>query len=278
MVFIHLIRRNLISIPILDRLGYGFLFGTGKIKLYQNSLLIRTRVLCGNLYRSEFSALPSVSTTLNVNVVSRTKCFRLNEKSSTLWHKRLGYISRQRMKRLIKDEILLDLGSSYFDTCVDCIKGKLTFKVRNAKVDRYIELLGVIHTYIFWPFTPAAIGGHKCFITLIDDYSSYGFIELIHENSDSLEAFKAFEAKFELQQGKNIKVVHFDRGGEYYGRYDEMGCKPGPFVKYLQECGIDAQYTMPGTPPHNGIAERRNHTLLNMVRCVLVNSSLLEFL
>ena len=29
-VFIPSIRRNLISIPILDRLGYSFLFGTGK--------------------------------------------------------------------------------------------------------------------------------------------------------------------------------------------------------------------------------------------------------
>ena len=35
---------------------------------------------------------------------------------------------------------------------------------------------------------------------------------------------------------------------------------------------------MPGTPQHNGIAESRNHMLLDMVRYILVNSSLLEFL
>ena len=35
---------------------------------------------------------------------------------------------------------------------------------------------------------------------------------------------------------------------------------------------------MPGTPQQNGIAEMRNHMLLHMVRCMLVNSSLLEFL
>ena len=33
-----------------------------------------------------------------------------------------------------------------------------------------------------------------------------------------------------------------------------------------------------GTPQQNGIAKRRNHTLLNMVRCMLLNSSLLELL
>ena len=43
-------------------------------------------------------------------------------------------------------------------------------------------------------------------------------------------------------------MVHFDKCGEYYGRYDETGRNPGPFAKYLQECGIDAQCIMLGTP------------------------------
>ena len=96
-------------------------------------------------------------------------------------------------------------------------------------------------------------------ITFIDDYSHYGFFKLIYEKSDSLEAFKVFKEKVKLQQGKKIKVVHYDRCGEYYGRYDETGRNPRLFVKYLQECGIDAQYTMHDTPQHNGIAEYTMH-------------------
>ena len=67
MAYIPSIRRNLISISILDRLGYSFLFGTGKVKFYRDSLLIGTGVLCGSLYILELSALPYVSTTLTVN-------------------------------------------------------------------------------------------------------------------------------------------------------------------------------------------------------------------
>ena len=89
------------------------------------------------------------------------------------------------MKRLIKGEILSDLDFSNFDTCEDCIKGKLTIKIRNAKVDRCIELLGVIHTDICGTFTLSSMIGHKYFITFIDDYSRYGFVELIREKSDS---------------------------------------------------------------------------------------------
>ena len=69
----------MISVPILDRLGYNFLFGTGKAKLYQDSLLIDTGVLYGNLYKLELSVLPYVSATLSVNTVSSMKRLRLNE-------------------------------------------------------------------------------------------------------------------------------------------------------------------------------------------------------
>ena len=84
--YIPSIRRNLISIPILDRLRYSFLFGTGKVKLYQDSLLIGIRVLCGNLYILELFALPSVFATLTINTTNSSKRLRLNEKSSILWH------------------------------------------------------------------------------------------------------------------------------------------------------------------------------------------------
>ena len=218
MTYIPSIMRNLIYVPILDRLGYSFIFGSGKVKFYRDSLLIGNAMLYRNLYKLELYSLPFVSPT--INTVGSTKRLRLNEKSSTLWHKRLGHISRQRMGRLIKDGILSDLDCSFFGTCVHCIKGKLTAKIRNTKVDRCTKLLRVIHTNICWPFTPPTMGGHKYFITFIDDYSQYGFVELIHEKSKSLEAFKTFKAKVELQQGKKIKVVHFDRGCEYYGIYD----------------------------------------------------------
>ncbi|KAF7812733.1 Retrovirus-related Pol polyprotein from transposon TNT 1-94 [Senna tora] len=45
-----------------------------------------------------------------------------------LWHKRLGHISIERIKRLEKDGILQSLDFSDLDSCVDCIK-----ESRNAK-------------------------------------------------------------------------------------------------------------------------------------------------
>ncbi len=65
-----------------------------------------------------------------------------------------------------------------------------------------------------------------------------------------------------------------DRGGEYYGRHTPYGQSPSPFAQYLQIHGIIAQYSMPGEPQQNGVAERRNCTLMDMVRSMLSHSTL----
>ncbi|RVW97553.1 Retrovirus-related Pol polyprotein from transposon TNT 1-94 [Vitis vinifera] len=133
--------------------------------------------------------------------------------------------------------------------------------------------------YICGPFPTPSWNGQQYFITFIDDYSRYGYLYLIHEKSQSLDVFKNFKAEVENQLSKKIKAVRSDRGGEYYGRYDRSGeQRPGPFAKYLMECGIVPQYTMPGTPSQNGVAERRNRTLKDMVRSMISHSTLPESL
>ena len=49
-----------------------------------------------------------------------------------------------------------------------------------------------------------------------------------------------FITEVERQLDKKIKIVRSNRGGEYYGRYDESGQNPGPFSKFLEKCGIRA--------------------------------------
>ncbi|RVX18946.1 Retrovirus-related Pol polyprotein from transposon TNT 1-94 [Vitis vinifera] len=115
--------------------------------------------------------------------------------------------------------------------------------------------------------------GEKYFITFIDDLSRYGYVYLMHEKSQAIDIFEMFITEVERQLDKKIKIVRSDRGGEYYGRYDESGQNPGPFAKFLEKRGIRAQYTMPGTPQQNGVAERRNRTLMEMVRSMMSYSS-----
>ena len=102
------------------------------------------------------------------------------------------------------------------------------------------------------------ICGHQYyFITFINNYSRYGYLYLIHEKSQPLDIFKSYKVEVENQLGKKIKVVksnNYSRYG-YYGRYDGSGeQRLGPFARYLQECNIVPQYTMPRTPNQNGVS------------------------
>ena len=215
--------------------------------IFSNSVLIGNVVLFGNLYSLSLHHGPLCDSS-SINSFVGCKHARMNLSSSMLWHKRLSHISRQRLKRLVRDGVLFNLDFSEFETYVVCLKGKITAKTRNEKIRRCGSTLDLIHRDICGPLTPTALGGYKYFITFIDDFSRYGYVELIHEKFDSLNVFKAFKAKRELRLGKHIKVVKSDRGGKYYGRYDEIRWNLGPFTKFLLECSIDAKYTMPDIP------------------------------
>ena len=150
-------------------------------------------------------------------------------------------------------------------------------KIRKKTVVRSSDLLEVIYTDISGPYT-ATLCRNFYFITFIDDYSRYGYLYLIKEKSESLDKFKIFRTEVEKQLGKVIKVVRSDRGGEYYGKHGDAGQLKGPFAKYLEDSGIVAQFTMPGSPEQNGIAERRNRTLMEMVRSMISRTNLPGFL
>ena len=190
----------------------------------------------------------------------------MSEDSSILWHQRLGHISIDRIKRLINDRILSTLDFTDFDTCVDCIKDKQTNKSKKG-AKRSSTILEIIHSDICYPDMDAH--GQKYFITFIDDYSRYLYLYMLHNKNDALYAFKVFKVKVEKQCSKPIKIVRTDRAGEYYGRYTEDGQAPSPFAKFLQENRIVVQYTMSGSPNQNGVVERRNQTLMDIVRSML---------
>ncbi|GJX20467.1 retrotransposon protein, putative, ty1-copia subclass [Tanacetum coccineum] len=102
--------------------------------------------------------------------------------------------------------------------------------------------------------------GASYFITFTDDYSRYGYVYLLKHKHEVFETFKVFKNEVENQLGKTIKAIRSDRGGEYISQ---------EFKDYLKANGIVQQLTPPYTPQHNGVSERRNRTLLDMVRSMM---------
>ena len=95
------------------------------------------------------------------------------------------------------------------------------------------------------------------------------YLYLMHHKSETFEKFKEFKAEVENQRGKSIKSLRSDRGGEYLlGEFRE---------EILKDHGITSQMSAPGQPQQNGVAERRNRTLLDMVRSMMSYGSLTSY-
>jgi hypothetical protein len=82
----------------------------------------------------------------------------------------LGHISRERLERLVKDEILPNLDFTDFGMCVDCIKGKQSKHTKNCAT-RSGGLIEIVHIHICVPFDSPSFGRENYFIIFIDDFS-----------------------------------------------------------------------------------------------------------
>ena len=130
--------------------------------------------------------------------------------------------------------------------------GKSSYRAR-----RVPEL---VHTDICGPIAPNSFSGKRYFITFIDDYSRKCWVYFLKEKSEAFETFRRFKAEIEKSTGEKIRGLRSDRGGEYLSR---------SFIKYCEEQGIRRYLTAPYTPQQNGVAERKNRTIMAMVRSML---------
>ena len=174
---------------------------------------------------------------------------------SILWHARLGHIGQDRLNRLARASLLESLARVELPTCEHCLAGKAT-RLPFGKAKRAISPLQLIHSDICGPLNVRARHGADYFITFIDDFTRFGHVYLISHKSDALDCFKRYTNLVENQLNVKIKTLRTDRGREYLS---------DQFKSICDEKGIARQLTIPYTTQQNGVAERRNRTLLDMV-------------
>ncbi|GJX68997.1 retrotransposon protein, putative, ty1-copia subclass [Tanacetum coccineum] len=169
-------------------------------------------------------------------------------------------INKKQMEKLQRDEILQPTYDESLDKCKSCIFGKMARKPFPYKVERAKELLGLIHTDVYGPFRTVSRECASYFITFTYDFSCYGYVYLMKHKHDVFETFKVFQNEVKNHLGKKIKAIRSDCGGGYLSH---------KFVNHMKSCGIVSQLTPPYTPQHNWVSERRNLTLLDMIRSMM---------
>jgi transposase InsO family protein len=191
------------------------------------------------------------------------KCLKINkEDEAWLWHMRFGHLGYSGLRDLVKKQSVEGLPNLDFDNkfCEGCVIGKQTRRQFGKSKYSATRPLELIHTDICGPITPGSYSGKEYFITFIDDYSKKCWVYFLEKKSEAFETFKKFMVMVEKTTGNNIRSLRSDRGGEYLSNEFKLYCENQKIRRFL---------TAPYTPQQNGVAERKNRRILDMVRSMI---------
>ena len=102
-------------------------------------------------------------------------------------------------------------------------------------------------------------------MTLIDDATKYCYVFLLKTKDEAFECFKTYKAEVENQLEKKIKRVRSGHGGEYFSNEIDLFCVENEIIH---------ERAPPYSPKSNGVAERKNPALMDLVNAMLGTSDM----
>ena len=175
-----------------------------------------------------------------------------------LWHQHLGHANLQVIKALSAHVIggpATGAASPPMGLCDGCEKGKskrLPFPPLKSCAE---TTLALVHSDLD-EMSAASINRYKWTATYLDDHTRYGMMFFLKHKDEQFDAFKTYKAWEECHTGQKLKTIRTNRGGEFLSKEQK---------RYLQECGIEHQTSMPYSPQQNGRAEHFQQTIINKV-------------
>ncbi|GJR74447.1 putative ribonuclease H-like domain-containing protein [Tanacetum coccineum] len=188
---------------------------------------------------------------------------------SNLWHRRLGHINFKTINKLVKGNLVRGLPSKLFEinqTCVACQKGKQHRASCKTKIVSSIsQPLQMLHMDLFGPTFVKSLMKKMYCLVVTDDYSRFSWVFFLATKDETSEILKTFITGIENLIDLKVKVIRCDNGTEFKNKVMNQFCE----MK-----GIKREFSVARTPQQNGVAERKNRTLIEAARTMLADSKL----
>ncbi|GJU30249.1 retrotransposon protein, putative, ty1-copia subclass, partial [Tanacetum coccineum] len=263
-------KKKYLGFPILDqsqpnqplpqsldvRKGYTIKLQSGKVKVINGSRVILSGIRRNNcVYSLDGHAMAGE---LNASVEEK-------DSLAQVWHKRLGHISEAGLQVLEKQGLFGKKSLGKLDICDNCVLGKshrVSFDVGRHTTQGVIDY---VHSDLWGPSQVESLGGKRYFLSIVDDYSMRVWVYILRFKHEAFEKFKEWKQLVENQTGRTVKKLRTNNGLEFCNREFEQLCIESRIARHL---------TVVGTPQQNRVAERMNKTLMDKVRCLLIQSGL----
>ncbi|GJZ80002.1 putative ribonuclease H-like domain-containing protein [Tanacetum coccineum] len=188
---------------------------------------------------------------------------------SNLWHRRLGHINFKTMNKLVRGNLVRGLPSKLFEndhTCVACQKGKQhKASCKTKLVSSISQPLQMLHMDLFGPTFVKSLNKKMYCLVVTDDFSRFSWVFFLASKDETSGILKTFITGIENQINHRVKIIRCDNGTEF--KNNEMN-------QFCQMKGIKREFSVARTPQQNGVAERKNRTLIEAARTMLADSLL----
>ncbi|GJS94841.1 putative ribonuclease H-like domain-containing protein [Tanacetum coccineum] len=189
---------------------------------------------------------------------------------STKWHRRMAHVNFKNMNKLAKHGLVNGLPSKLFTNehnCVACNKGKqhkASYKAITA-VSTISEPLQLLHMDLFGPTSIRSIDHKYYYLVVTDDFSRFSWVFFLVTKDETFYLLRDFITFVENQLTKKVKAIRCDNGTEF---------KNSSLIELFGSKGIKRDYSVARTPQQNGVAKRKNRTLIKAARTMLADSKL----
>nr|GEV71959.1 putative ribonuclease H-like domain-containing protein [Tanacetum cinerariifolium] len=191
---------------------------------------------------------------------------------SNHWHRRLGHINFKTMNKLVTGNLVIVLPSKVFEndhTCVACKKGKQhRASCKTKSVSSVNQPLQRLHMDLFRPTFVKSLNKKSYCLVVTDDYSRFTLVFFLATKDETSPILKTFITGIENQLSLKVKIIRSDNGTKF---------KNNNLNQFCGMKGIKREFSVPRTPQQNGIAKRKNRTLIEAARTML-NKTLYELL
>ncbi|GKC52663.1 putative ribonuclease H-like domain-containing protein [Tanacetum coccineum] len=189
---------------------------------------------------------------------------------SNLWHRKLGHINFKTMNKLVRGNLVRGLPLKLFEndhTYVACQKGKQhKASCKTKLVSSISQPLQMLHVDLFGPTFVKSLNKKIYCLVVTDYFSRFSWVFFLASKDETYGILKTFITGIENQINHKVKFNRCDNGTEFMNT--EMN-------QFCQMKEIKREFSVARTPKQNGVAKRKNRTLIEATKTMLADSLLL---
>ncbi|GJS03409.1 putative ribonuclease H-like domain-containing protein [Tanacetum coccineum] len=198
---------------------------------------------------------------------------KASKSKSWLWHRRLNHLNFGTINDLARKDLVRGLPRLKFEKdhlCSACQLGKSKkFSHKPKSENTNMEVLHTLHMDLCGPMRVQSIKGKKYILVIVDDYSRFTWVKFLRSKDETPEFVTNFLKQIQVGLNKTVRFIRTDNGTEFVNQV---------MSEYYEGVGIFHQKSVPRTPQQNGVVERRNRTLVEAARTMMIFSKAPMFL